>query len=228
MLLVLHSPDMARAARRLELLALLAILCARTVSAGWGSAAVQYGPGGWPGPHEARSQGSCGGDPSGPGHLASAEACTSKSTCVWDGTSCSVDPAAPAYAQAVRLTDAARAPADGGTNAKCLDGSAPLYYIKRGSGTGANKWYIHHEGGGWCVGPEGCALRAGFLQQTGAPAAGMPQLYQGMGSTELLADTTELDGGYFSSDPAINPMMHNWNMVQLKYVKEPAKPRISS
>ena len=29
-------------------------------------------------------------------------------------------------------------------NAACLDGSAPLYYHRPGTGTGANKWYIHH------------------------------------------------------------------------------------
>ena len=31
-------------------------------------------------------------------------------------------------------------------NAACLDGTAPLYYHRPGTGTGKDKWYIHHEG----------------------------------------------------------------------------------
>jgi hypothetical protein len=46
-------------------------------------------------------------------------------------------------------------------DAVCLDGSPAAFYWRRGSGAGANKWYIHHQGGGWCTGPEGCGLRAG-------------------------------------------------------------------
>jgi hypothetical protein len=42
-------------------------------------------------------------------------------------------------------------------------------------------------------------------------------LYQGIGSTELLADTTELYGAYYDSDPAVNPLMHNWNKVAIQY-----------
>ena len=30
--------------------------------------------------------------------------------------------------------------------AVCLDGGAPAYYLRPGSGDGASKWYIHHQG----------------------------------------------------------------------------------
>ena len=32
----------------------------------------------------------------------------------------------------------------------CLDGSPAGYFVRPGRGAGAHKWYIHHEGGGWC------------------------------------------------------------------------------
>ena len=35
-------------------------------------------------------------------------------------------------------------------NAICLDGNPGGYYIKNGTGSGVNKWAIHHQGGGWC------------------------------------------------------------------------------
>jgi len=33
---------------------------------------------------------------------------------------------------------------------RCLDGSSPAYYIRRGFEDGETKWIIHFEGGGWC------------------------------------------------------------------------------
>ena len=59
------------------------------------------------------------------------------------------------FSQAVRMTSAAAR-----DNAVCLDGSVPVFYFRPGSGSGANKWHIFHEGGGWCTGPESCAMRA--------------------------------------------------------------------
>eukprot|EP01051_Picozoa_sp_SAG22_P021692 SAG22_NODE_4894_length_1138_cov_1.831569_1_plen_280_part_10 len=69
---------------------------------------------------------------------------------------CKLQPTAPNYAEGWRLQEAADDPLQ---LAKCLDGSAPMYFIKRGTGSGAKKWYVHHEGGGWCYGDEGCGLR---------------------------------------------------------------------
>eukprot|EP01048_Picozoa_sp_COSAG05_P027607 COSAG05_NODE_8136_length_733_cov_1.082019_1_plen_164_part_01 len=36
--------------------------------------------------------------------------------------------------------------------AVCLDGSAPAYYWRPGSGSGAKSWVLFLEGGGWCSG----------------------------------------------------------------------------
>ena len=51
-----------------------------------------------------------------------------------------------------RLFDAAKPP----TNARCLDGSPPLYYHSPGFGDGVDKWEIHMEGGAWCGDAQGC------------------------------------------------------------------------
>ena len=44
--------------------------------------------------------------------------------------------------------------------ARCLDGTAPGYYIERGSGTGVGKWMIHWQGGGWCTSEADCVGRS--------------------------------------------------------------------
>jgi hypothetical protein len=35
--------------------------------------------------------------------------------------------------------------------ARCLDGSVPGYWFRRGSAANASKWVIHLQGGGWYV-----------------------------------------------------------------------------
>lgn len=87
------------------------------------------------------------------------------------------------------------------SGAKCLDGSAPGYYYRQGSGDGAKKWYIHHEGGGWCTDLDDCLGRS----------------KTSLGSSASFPATANLGGGYFSEDPSVNPMMYNWNSVYLKY-----------
>jgi hypothetical protein len=36
------------------------------------------------------------------------------------------------------------------TQARCIDGSRPAFYIRKGHGDGKNKWFVFFEGGGWC------------------------------------------------------------------------------
>jgi hypothetical protein len=43
------------------------------------------------------------------------------------------------------LTDAAA-----NTSAKCLDGTPSLYYHRPGFDSGAQKWFVFMQGGGWC------------------------------------------------------------------------------
>jgi hypothetical protein len=94
------------------------------------------------------------------------------------------------------LEDAART-----KGAVCLDGTPGLYYHREGTGSGINKWYIHHEGGGWCYNADDCYGRSlGYL-----------------GTTKGDPKTRVIEGGYFSTDPKINPQMYNWNSVYLRY-----------
>eukprot|EP01005_Ploeotia_sp_CARIB1_P000406 NODE_149_length_1336_cov_170.449132_g145_i0.p1 GENE.NODE_149_length_1336_cov_170.449132_g145_i0~~NODE_149_length_1336_cov_170.449132_g145_i0.p1 ORF type:complete len:386 (-),score=108.98 NODE_149_length_1336_cov_170.449132_g145_i0:118-1275(-) len=86
--------------------------------------------------------------------------------------------------------------------AACLDGSPPVYYMQAGTGSGANKWYIHHEGGGWCESMEDCYRRS----------------FTNLGSSKNYKPTMKLGGqSYFSTDPKYNPMMYNWNKIFIPY-----------
>lgn len=85
--------------------------------------------------------------------------------------------------------------------AVCLDGTPGAYYLQPGSGDGVNKWYIHHQGGGWCESMDDCLSRS-----TG-----------NLGSSSKYPDTANLGGGYFSTDASVNPLMYNWNHVYLRY-----------
>jgi len=83
------------------------------------------------------------------------------------------------------------------SGAVCLDGTPSAYYFLPGTGTGARKWYIHHEGGGWCSSFGDC-----YGRSLGA-----------LGSSKDYASTLNFGGGYFSDDPKVNPQMYNWNIV---------------
>jgi len=85
--------------------------------------------------------------------------------------------------------------------AVCLDGSPAAYYFLRGSGDGVNKWYIHHEGGGWCESMDDCLDRS----------------HTALGSSSSYPEKIKLYGGYFLRDPKENPLMYNWNVAFMKY-----------
>jgi len=57
------------------------------------------------------------------------------------------------------------------SEAKCIDGSTPVYYIRKGRDEGANKLVVHFEGGGWCYDLEACYLRSktGLGSSSGYP-----------------------------------------------------------
>ena len=89
------------------------------------------------------------------------------------------------------------------SEARCIDGSTPAYYIRKGRDEGANKWVIHFEGGGWCYDLQACYLRS----------------KTGLGSSKGYPDTmrnSELPL-YLSDYSTVNPLMHNWNAVYVKY-----------
>ena len=89
------------------------------------------------------------------------------------------------------------------TSARCIDGSAPAYYIRKGSGDGARKWIVFFEGGGWCYDLKQCFLRS--KTRLGTTKNTPPKLF----SYEL--------GFYISEQPSVNPMMYNWNTVYVRY-----------
>jgi len=105
-------------------------------------------------------------------------------------------PVGNATMQGVKLTAAAKA-----TGAVCLDGTPGMIYVRKGTGSGANKWYIHHQGGGWCESLDDCLGRS----------------KGGLGSSAKYAATSAQNGGYFSTSPVENPMMYNWNSVFMPY-----------
>jgi hypothetical protein len=89
------------------------------------------------------------------------------------------------------------------SEARCIDGSTPAYYIRKGRDEGANKWVLHFEGGGWCYDLQACYLRS----------------KTGLGSSKGYQDTmrnSELPL-YLSDYSTVNPLMHNWNAVYVKY-----------
>jgi hypothetical protein len=85
--------------------------------------------------------------------------------------------------------------------AACLDGSAPAYYYRPGTGTGVNKWLLFHEGGGWCTSLNDCLGRSKTT----------------LGSSKTYPATANENSGYFSTSATVNPLMYNWNVVYFKY-----------
>ena len=107
------------------------------------------------------------------------------------------DPAQPGFAQSYFLT----ADAAGPDHAKCLDGTPPVYYHTPGWGDGADKWFIHQQGGGWCYSIEDCVGRS----------------KGSLGSNSKDPKTRTLSGGYFAFDNTTNPLMWNWNKIEVRY-----------
>lgn len=95
------------------------------------------------------------------------------------------------------LADRAFLPTDDG--ARCLDGSPPAIYVSKGD---PDRWFIYHQGGGWCTSMQACCEKAAMKGCGGTP------------SDSPSGDLTSL-GGYFNRDPASNPLMHDWSFAFL-------------
>ncbi|VAH51410.1 pectin acetylesterase 7-like [Triticum dicoccoides] len=83
--------------------------------------------------------------------------------------------------------------------AVCLDGSAPVYHFSPGSGSGANNWIVHMEGGGWCKTPEECVIRKGNFR----------------GSSKFMKPLSF--SGILGGSQQFNPDFYNWNRVKVRY-----------
>ncbi|CAI5481385.1 unnamed protein product [Closterium sp. Yama58-4] len=96
--------------------------------------------------------------------------------------------------------------------AKCLDGSPPGYYIRRGRGAGGANWHVHLPVGGWCGDERSCTRRSlNPLGSTTHWAARAPAA--GYGRKKAYPAFS----GLLSSNAAVNPAFHTWNLVRLVY-----------
>jgi len=86
-------------------------------------------------------------------------------------------------------------------DAKCLDGSPAAFYLRPGTGSGASKWVVFHEGGGWCISLSDCRARANTT----------------LGSSVSYAAELAMPDQLLSSNATINPLLHNWNVAYLTY-----------
>ncbi|XP_078699599.1 uncharacterized protein LOC144926572 isoform X1 [Branchiostoma floridae x Branchiostoma belcheri] len=86
------------------------------------------------------------------------------------------------------------------TGALCLDGLAPGYYYRPGSGSGSRSWIVYLRGGEGCASEEDCYQRSQTL----------------LGSLQRSGKWRKL-GGILSGDKQLNPDFHNWNAISLVY-----------
>lgn len=84
--------------------------------------------------------------------------------------------------------------------AVCLDGTLPGYHIHRGFGSGANRWLIQLEGGGWCNTRRNCVFRKTTRR----------------GSSNHMEKVLAFTG-ILSNKANENPDFFNWNRVKLRY-----------
>jgi len=89
------------------------------------------------------------------------------------------------------------------SKARCLDGSPPAYYLRRGKGSGSRKWFVFFEGGGWSMSYDNSLERAKTI-------LGSSKSYEA-------CETAESMKFYKSANPSHNPLMHDWNVVHVRY-----------
>jgi O-palmitoleoyl-L-serine hydrolase len=90
------------------------------------------------------------------------------------------------------------------SKSQCIDGTRAVYYLRAGTGTGISKWHIHFEGGGWCYDLESCHYRS-------TTKFGSSKEYEECFSYKFN------NSAYFSSNETENPLLHNYNMVYVRY-----------
>lgn len=90
--------------------------------------------------------------------------------------------------------------------ALCLDGTKGSFYFEAGSGSGADKWIVYFQGGGWIGGSTvEATLKNGYSRSQ-----------TDLGSSKNLAATSS-QGGFFVRNEASNPQFYNWNYVYINY-----------
>ena len=100
-------------------------------------------------------------------------------------------------------------------NAKCMDGTPPIYWINT-SPTGSKKWLLSLEGGGYCASSWSNCYDYGFKNSINQGTSNSTIL-NSRGYTVPAWDFSTNLGNYYSQDPNINPMMYDWNIVYMHY-----------
>lgn len=105
--------------------------------------------------------------------------------------------------------------------ARCLDGSPPGYYVRKGYGSGSSKWMIHLQGGGWCASHLDCLARALGYNSNGMPSLGGSAAWPRTATCpDASAPPCVLDGGdngALSLNASVNPDWYNANAVFVGY-----------
>ncbi|CAH1224480.1 NOTUM [Branchiostoma lanceolatum] len=104
------------------------------------------------------------------------------------------------------------------TGALCLDGVAPGYYYRPGSGVGKRSWIVFLRGGEAC---SGVGKRSWIVFLRGGEACATEKdcylrSLTTLGTLNKARRWRKL-GGIMSADKQLNPEFHNWNSVSLIY-----------
>lgn len=114
------------------------------------------------------------------------------------------------------------------TGARCLDGTAPRYWIQRNPAS--TQWAVHFMGGGWCESTEACAGRAYswecYIGSSNPECFGHTPGNSPPGEAfNTTMDFTDIPsclgarwcGGLFVNDAQRNPLTADWNKVEIHY-----------
>jgi len=89
------------------------------------------------------------------------------------------------------------------SSSACLDGSKPVFYYRKATSRKSKKWLLFFEGGGWCYTFDDCFERS--------------QISRGSTKQDPNCSPSHFFQDHLSNNPRINPMMHDWNMVYIRY-----------
>lgn len=102
--------------------------------------------------------------------------------------------------------------------ARCLDGSYGAFWFHSGSGSGLSNYIVYLQGGGWCTTENECLGRS---LDKGFDSLGSSNAWRNADCNNLQDWSQPCNSigyqGLSSSDPAINPVSHNWNKIFVGY-----------
>lgn len=108
----------------------------------------------------------------------------------------------------------------GHSRARCLDGSAPSFYVApSSSSSGQSKWLLYLQGGGWCSEDVNHVAAPGYSHEKGVahPSLCSERSTTYLGSSKYDYPRRNLsERSFLSGDPSVNPMMYHWNRVILR------------